>query len=143
MSGKINYKTAFEATGITLMDRVQGNGGTNITQASISSIAYNVTRYGSKDDAEECKNGTAVITAGVLQKTSVVFDTLQTAAPWNSDPAQGGDATGYNFRYDSPATDRPAVDGGGTYWHRYDVTFTPVSGAPFKVVWIVESLPGA
>jgi hypothetical protein len=135
MSGETNQAKAFEGTGITLMDRVQGNGGTNITQASITSIAYSVSQYASYDDAENCTNGTAVITGGSLVKTTVVFDTLQTAAPWDST----ADSTGYNFRYDSPATDRPAVAGGGTYWHRYDVVFTPASGAVFVVSWIVES----
>jgi hypothetical protein len=138
MSGKINYVTAFEATGVTLMDRVQGNGGTNITQASITSIAYNVTRFDTKEEAENVDSGgTSVIAAGVLLKANVVFDALQTAAPWDS----AADATGYNFRYDSPATDRPAVSGGETYWHRVDVVFTPASGAVFVVSWIVESLP--
>ncbi len=139
MSGKTNQACQFEARGITLMDRIEGNGGSNITQASISSIAYNVTRYGSLKDAESVTDGTSVISAGALVVSSVVFNTLQTAAPWDSD----ADATGYNFRYDSPATDRPAVSGGGTYWHRYDVTFTPASGAVFSVVWIVESPPVA
>lgn len=133
---KVNKATAFEATGITLMDRVQGNGGANITQAAITSIAYTVKRYPSENDAENCTNATDVVT-GTLNKTSVVFDTLQTAAPWDST----ADPTGYNFRYDSPVTDRPAVSGGGTYWHRYDIVFTPASGAAFAVVWIVETIP--
>jgi hypothetical protein len=139
MSGKINQVAggAFEATGVSLMDRIQGNGGTNITQASITSIAYTVHRYPSQEDAEKATNGTEVIAATALAKTSVVFDSLQTAAPWDSD----ADATGYNFRYDSVAADRPAVSGGNSYWHRYDVVFTPASGAVFVVSWIVESLP--
>lgn len=135
MTAKINKASGFEAMGITLMDRIQGNGGTNITQASITSIAYTVTRYGSQAEAEAATNGTAVIPSTTLSKTSVVFDTLQTSAPWDSE----ADSTGYNFRYDSPATDRPAVAGGGTYWHRYDIVFTPASGAVFAVVWIVET----
>jgi hypothetical protein len=128
---------SFEATGATLMDRVQGNGGANITQASITSIAYTVSRYASQDDAQKCLNGTEVITGGTLSKTSVVFDTLQTAAPWDTT----SDASGYNFRYDTPATDRPAVAGGGSYWHRWDIVFTPASGAVFVVSWIGETLP--
>lgn len=136
MSGKINRVTGFEAKGLTLMDRVQGNGGTNITQAAVSSIAYTVTRYGSLDDAIDCVDGTAVVTSTALTVSAVVFDTLQTAAPWDS----AADSTGYNFRYNSVATDRPAVSGGGTYWHRYDIVFTPASGAVFAVVWIVETL---
>jgi hypothetical protein len=126
-----------EATGINLMRRVYGNSGADITQATITSIAYSVSQYASYDDAWHCTNGTAVIAGGSLVKTSVVFDTLQTAAPWDST----ANSTGYNFRYDSPATDRPAVTGGGTYWHRYDVVFTPTSGAVFVSSWIVPTTP--
>lgn len=132
MAVKINKTTAFAGCGVTLMDRIQGNGGANITQASITSISYEVQSYASADDAEEASSGTAV-TSGTLAKTSVVFDTLQTAAPWDS----AADSTGYNFRYDSPAADRPS----GHRWHRYDIIFSPSSGAPFAAVWIVETLP--
>jgi hypothetical protein len=133
MTARINKTTAFAGCGVTLMDRIQGNGATNITQASITSIAYTVTSYGSETEAEEASNGTAVIASSPLTKTSVVFDTLQTAAPWDST----ADSTGYNFRYDSPAADRPT----GHKWHRFDIVFTPASGAKFAVVWIVETLP--
>lgn len=125
----------YEGMGVTLMGRLEGNGGASVTQATLTAIRYNVTRYASYDDASECRNGTAVITGGTLAKTSVIFDTLQTPAIWTTDE------TGYGFRYDSPETDRPATSGGGTYWHRYDITFDPASGANFPGVFIVESKP--
>lgn len=130
---KVNKTTAFEDTGVSLMDRIQGNGGTNITQASITSIAYKVYECTSMQKAEAA-DGT-LGTSGTLNKTTVVFDTLQTAAPWDSN----ADPTGYNFRYDSVAADRPT----GGKWYRYEIVFTPTSGAPFAVVWIVETLPMA
>jgi len=136
MSGKINYAKQFAGCGITLMDRVQGNGGANITQSDITSIAYTVTRYGSKEEAEDEDSGTVTISSTALTKTTVVFNALQTASPWDST----ADATGYNFRYDSPAADRPDTATGVT-WDRYNVTFTPASGAAFRVCWVVETLP--
>jgi hypothetical protein len=131
------YVKAFAGSGVSLMDRVQGNAGTNITQASISTISYSVYRYATRDDAEAAQDGTEVVAATSLTVSAVVYDTLQTSSPWSSTQ----DSTGYNFRYNSVAADRPAVDGGGTYWHRFDVLFTPPSGAPFVLVWIVETLP--
>ena len=131
---KINKTTAFEDMGVTLMDRIQGNGGANITQASITSIALKVYECGSEDEAEAA-SGTIVGTGSTLDKTVVVFDTLQTSAPWDII----ADSTGYNFRYNSVAADRPT----GSKWHRYEIVFTPASGAPFAVVWIVETLPMA
>ena len=130
MSAKINRATAFAGCGVTLMDRIQGNGGANITQASLTSISYEVQAYDSFDEAESASGGVAV-TSGSLTISSVVSDTLQTAAPWDS----AADSTGYNFRRDSPAADRPS----GHKWHRYDFLFTPTSGAVFAVVWIVET----
>ena len=133
MSGKINYAKAFAGCGVALMDRVQGNAGANITQASITSISYECKRYTSKEDAENAQGGTAT-TNGSLTVASVVFDTLQTSAPWDAD------STGYNFRHNLVAADRPATNT-ETVWDRVDDVFAPVSGEPFAVVWIVETMP--
>ncbi len=136
MGPKINYGTAFEDTGCSLMDRVLGNAGAAITQATITSIAYKVYEHDTKDAAVAATGGTLVAgTASSLTVASVVFDTLQTAAPWDST----ADALGYNFRYDSPAVDRPT----GGKWYRHEIVFTPTSGAVFAIVWIVECLPMA
>lgn len=133
MSAVIHYATAFEDAGISLMDRVQGNGGTNITQAAITSISYSVYEYTSKDAATQGSGGTLIVGPSSLTVSAVVFDTLQTAAPWDST----ADSTGYNFRYNSVAADRPT----GDRWHRYEIAFVPASGANFKVVWVVHTLP--
>jgi hypothetical protein len=133
MSGKVNRAEAFEDCGISLMDRIQGNGGTNITQATISSIAYSVYAYDDEDKAVAGDaSGTAVVEDTALTVSAVVFDSLQTAAPWDST----ADSTGYNFRYNSVAADRPS----GEKWHRYEIVFTPTSGAAFAVVWVVHTL---
>lgn len=128
MGQKINFAEGLEDCGISLMDRVYGNAGTAITQATITAISYKVYSHTSKDKAVDAEDGT-LIASGSLTVASVVFDTLQTDARWTKD------STGYNFRYDSPATDRPA---GG--WHRYEIVFDPSSGENFAAVWVVETL---
>jgi hypothetical protein len=130
---RIHYGTAFEDMGAHLMDRVYGNAGTAITQASIGSISYRVYEHDSKIKAETAGDGALVAgTASSLVVSSVVFDTLQTDAPWDTT----ADAQGYNFRYDSPAADRPT----GGKWYRHEIVFTPASGAAFAVVWVIECL---
>ncbi len=132
---KIPHTKAFAGCGVTLMDRVQGNAGTNITQASITGVAYTVKRYDSLDDAEAGVHGTSVVASTSLTVSTVVYDTLQTAAPWDS----SADSTGYNVRYNSLAADRPNT-ASDTVWDRYQFTWTPVSGAMFSTAWIVETL---
>jgi hypothetical protein len=127
---QINLATAFEDTGVTLMDRIYGNAGTAITQATISSIAFKCYEHATKDKAVDAEDGT-LITSGAIVVASTVFDTLQTDAKWTRD------STGYNFAYASPAADRTV----GARWHRYEIVFTPSSGAVFVVVWVVETLP--
>lgn len=126
---QVAYGCGYEDSGISLMARVYGHAATAITQATISTITYTVTEHATQEDAENGANGTAIIASTSLTVSSVVFDTLQTDARWTKD------STGYNFRYDSAAADR--TDGG--VWHRYEVKFTPSSGAVFHAVWIVES----
>ena len=132
MSVKTNKVTAFEDSGVSLMDRIQGNGGTNITQASLTGIAFSVYSFTDAANADDASAGT-LVTSGTLTISAVVFDTLQTAAPWDSTV----DSTGYNFRYDALAAQRAT----GGLWHRYEIVFTPATGQPFVVVWIVETLP--
>lgn len=133
MSVKINTAAAFEDGGITLMDRVLGNAGTAITQASISTLALKVYECASEEDALAADGDEVVGVGGSLTVASQVYDTLQTASPWNSTT----DATGYNFRYDVPANHMPT----GSRWYRFEFKFTPTSGAPFWVVWVVKAEP--
>ena len=129
MSCEFAYGCAFEDSGVSLMARVYGHAATVITQATISSITYTVTEHDTQENAEDGANGTSIITSTSLTVSAVVFDTLQTDARWTKD------STGYNFRYDSVAADRT----NGGVWHRYEVKFTPSSGAVFHAIWIVES----
>ena len=122
----------YEDSPIALMDRVKNLSGTNITQASVSTITYRVDEYASENDARSTSNGTEITDDTSLTKTDVVFDTLQTAAPWDST----ADATGYNFRVDLAGTHRP----NGNKWHRVEITITPSTGGAFPLVWIIETL---
>lgn len=123
---------AYAGCQVALMDRVKNLEGALITQASVSSLSYRVDRYSSLQDAEECENGTETADDTALTpKSSYIFDTLQTAAPWDSTK----DASGYNVRVDLPGASRPT----GNCWHRYELTITPSTGEAFKIVWIIQS----
>lgn len=101
---------------LTIFSRVQGNAGTNITQAGITSIACRVY---------DLDNSNALVASPAVVVASVVFDALQTAAPWVAD------TTGYNVKFAVPAASFPT--GGRRY--RIELTFTPVSsGDPFYVI---------
>lgn len=129
---RTKYAQGFEDAPIVLMDRVKNIAGAYITQASVSTITYRVDAYSSQRDAETCSNATEVTDDTSLTTADVVYDTLQTAAPWDST----ADATGYNFRFTLPAASRPV----GDKWHRVEVIITPTSGDAYPLVWIVETL---
>lgn len=115
---KINPFSAWEDSGFSIMDRVKGQTGSYITQASISAITatfYNI------DDED---NPSAIGSPVSLTVASVVFDTLQTDSRWTRD------ATGYNFRYDVPATFTATP-----CKMRIEVKYDPASGENFHVVW--------
>jgi hypothetical protein len=130
---KINRAQAFEDGGVTLMDRVYGNAGTALTQATTTSIVLAVYQCNTEDDAENAVGTVLSGVGGSLTVSAVVYDSLQTAAPWTKD------TTGYNFRYNAAATHLPV----GGKWYRFEFLVTPTSGAAFWVVWIVEALPVA
>lgn len=108
----------FEDGGYTMLSRIMGAAASAILQADLTSIS--ITVYDTTD------NSTAQA-ATSLDKTAVIFDTLQTDARWTRD------STGYNFRYTIPAT--TFASGERTY--RAEVKFTPVSG---EVFWIVRRI---
>lgn len=124
----------FEDTKIVLMDRVTNLAGAYVTQASLSTMVYRVDEYASEADARACSNGTEIATAQSLTIADCVYDTLQTAEPWDSD----ADPTGYNVKCVMPKTTRP----NGSKWHRYEIMLTPTSGSDdaFPLVWIIETL---
>jgi hypothetical protein len=101
----------------TFFDRVRGNSGALITQASFTAITYKVFD----------RAGTEVAT-GTVTIGSSVFDTLQTSdAAWT---AAGGSSTGYNFKHTIPAS---AFANPGRY--RVEYKFDPTSGDDFFLVF--------
>lgn len=119
-SATVNQIVVYEDAGATCMARVYGNAATAITQATISSITCAVY---------DLTTGSSVVTPSVVVATSV-FDTLQTDARWTAD------ATGYNFRYDLPATAFPT----GDRRYRIEFVFTPTSGAVFVVLFEADAI---
>lgn len=111
----------FEDSGNSLLNRVYGTDGALIVQASISSIAVSAFY---KDTREAIATASPSVSA-------VVYDTLQTGAIlWPVD------STGFNFRYDAPATFYP--EGGRDVM--VEIKFTPASGQVFHIVWEVPVL---
>jgi len=131
-TNRTKYAIGYEDAPIALMDRVKSIAGAYITQASVSTITHRVDEYASQADAVACQNGTEILAATSLTVSAVVFDALQTAAPWDS----AADAIGYNFRLDLAGTRRP--NGGKV--HRVEIVITPTSGGAYPLVWIVETL---
>lgn len=106
---------------LVLMSRAVGLDAALITQASIDSITYTVT-----------KAGEVVAGPTSLTVADVVFDALQTDARWDVD------ATGYNFRFSiSPSL---ILDEDEVYVIRADAT--PATGTAFCLgVWRVQTRP--
>jgi hypothetical protein len=131
MSAQIRRGEGFEDGPGEVMDRCKGLTGAYITQSSLSSVTYRVDQYESESDAERCVNGTEVIDDTALTVSAVVFDTLQTAAPWDSTK----DAVGYNLRFTLPGTARPT----GNKWHRVEVIGVS-GGISFPMaVWNIDT----
>ena len=112
----------FEDGGGTNIARVANISGTNITQASLSSIYYSVF---------DMTTSQVILASTQLTIANVVFDTLQTAAVWTLD------STGYNFRHDFAATCIPE----GDHVYRFEYKFTPGSGEVFWQPFEITTLP--
>jgi hypothetical protein len=126
--GSVFYKgepvrfKVWEDNGFSWMDRVRMNDGEYVTQASLTDINYKVIDL---DDI-------ATVPADIaLVKTTVVFDTLQT-----SDPSWVQDTTGYNFKWDVPASVIPT----GNKKYRIEIRFNPTSGEDYYLVAEVEAM---
>lgn len=113
--------TVFEDGGFSVMARVVGQNGVNITIASISTIT---ARF------NDVYDGSVVLASGGLTVANVVFDTLQTDARWTKD------AIGYNFRHDVAASAMAT----GDRVVRCEYVFTPASGAAFILALNVHVL---
>lgn len=118
------FGTAFKNGSATLMARIVGSGGVNITQADIATIRYSIYLLDDQDpDSRTPVTGHSQITLPVYQ---VVFNTLQTDATWTVD------AVGYNFRHLLDVSAHPAFAVAG---RRYlvEYTLTPLAGQAILV----------
>lgn len=112
------YGTCKENSGKTLRARINGHAATPITQASLTTFKYAVTKYSSRDDAIEDTNGTVVVAETALTISAVIFDALQS---WDVD------STGYNMAHALAATSFPD----GNVWYRVEYWADPTSGEDF------------
>jgi hypothetical protein len=113
------FGSAFKNGTATLMARIVGADGANITQADIATIKYSVYLLDDQDpDARAPQTGHAQITLPVYQ---VVYNSLQTDATWTVD------AVGFNFRHVLDVANFPAFAIAG---RRYlvEYTLTPLTG---------------
>jgi len=89
MSLKVITGTIWEDGGATLLARIIGWDGNNLTQASLTSIAYSITNMNSNAQ---------VVAPTALAVATVIYDTLQTTAIWTED------TTGFNFKHHIAST---------------------------------------
>ena len=116
--------TFIEDQGWTALARIENPSGSLITQATLSTITYQVY-----DATTERSSGATALTI-----SSVVFDTLQGTSL--SDSRWAIDSTGYNFRAELPASVFPS-DGKD---YRVEFKFTPTSGAAFYLLFEGECI---
>lgn len=113
----IHKFTFWEGSPPLLMSREE-KAGANIAQADISSISYAIFSV--------VGSTVTSVATGTLTVANVVYDALQTGAPWTED------TTGYNFRWDVAASVYTFV-GGVKY--RFQVVFNPASGEDWPAVF--------
>lgn len=113
---------AFEDGGAVNLARVTNYTGSNVTQASLTSIHYSVY---------DLTSSTLTVSSTSLTVSGVVYDTLQTSAIWTLD------STGYNFLHVLPASALPD----GDHVYRVDYKFTPSSGEVFWQPFEITTLP--
>ncbi len=117
-------------SGVALYARVTNAAGTAITQATLTSIYYQVW----------CLTHGVTGSKTALVVADCIFDALQTGEGWSE-----VDSTGYNFSCVIPATefgDDPDSDPTPiTLRYQVDVLFTPASGQPFVVPFQFSAVP--
>lgn len=84
MSLKVITGTIFEDGGATILARIVGWDGNNLTQASLTGITYVI---------KNLNTDTVVVASTALTVSTVIYDTLQTTAIWSED------STGFNFKH--------------------------------------------
>lgn len=126
--------TVYAGAEQTFLARVEDVAGAAIVQADVASAEYTIRAYNPLNP-----NATPVEvtghTAEALTVSAVVFDTLQTDAPWSED------GTGYNFRFTpDQAIDVAFATPGRLY--RVEVELTPTASGrpPFELCWDMLAL---
>lgn len=131
MSAKVTQASKLHNGQVSLMARVAGNNAVNIVQSTIDAITYSVI---------DKRGGSTIVPAtSTLDKTAVVFNTLQTDGRWVDQNGNAIDSTGYNFRYDLQPEETPIR--GRTY--RVEILLTPttdVGGAALPLVFDVPNV---
>ena len=115
---------------IVIMNRLANVNGSAIQQAHVSAITYTVYQVDPNDVLEAVTGHEDE----ALDVEAVIFDTLQTDAPWDTSE----DANGYNFRHTIDVSEADAFP----YWgRRYMVVYRVdlVSGPPIVWRWIVRT----
>lgn len=115
---------------IVVMNRLANVDGSLITQEHVAEIYYAVYAVGPTGTLEAVEGHDVK----ALDVEDVIFDTLQTGAPWDSDQ----DASGYNFRHTIDISEADAFpDWGRRYMVVYRVEL--VTGPPIVWRWIVRT----
>ncbi|HUW99454.1 MAG TPA: hypothetical protein VMY35_00615 [Phycisphaerae bacterium] len=114
-------QVVWEDAGCTLLARLLGHAAAAVTQVSLTGLK--IWWY----DLSSTTPETELNTSGTsLDKTAVIFDTLQTDDRWDVDD------TGFNFAYAvTPATTILTAE----HLYRAVVWFDPATGADFPAVF--------
>ena len=109
----------WEGQSPALKARIVDQDGTNLVQADVSSIAYQMFDAADTTDKTVTSNGT-------ISVATVIFDTLQTDEVWTATD------TGYNFRWIAPGAELA-----GVITYRVEVTLTLAVGGTVPMVFSV------
>ena len=116
-----------QPAGSGFLARVVGQSGSNVTQASLTSVTYSV--YNLETDT--------YVLGGTLDISNSIYDTLKTAQNTTGfSNLWTRDATGYNFRANISKSAFP--DGERAYLVRF--LFDPVTGEDFPLVFRVDAI---
>jgi len=125
------FGASFAGGTVTLLARVEDAEGQALTSSDAAAVTYRI------DARDPCEPGSATPVSGhedqPLDPSAVLYDTLQTGAPWDID------ATGYNFRHEIDVATSPAFPTAG---RTYSVTYvlTTTGGQPIVFRFLIEAI---
>lgn len=120
---KRHSAVVFQESGNSLLGRIEGLNGQPITQASLTSIIYEVTDL---SDESQVKTGTVTI-------ANAVHDSLQTPS---IDPRWTVDLIGFNFEFSNLRTDIPNPKRA----YLFEFLFEPASGEKWPIQYELNTL---